>query len=61
VKIAKIKTRWMEVADQDEVKALIANGKYRPEKPFWVREKGKLWVELNDQFKAWRANFGNTR
>lgn len=51
------KDRWVQVTG-DEVKALIANGKYHEDKPFWVRQGEALWVLVNAQLAAWRETYG---
>src|ERR1700744_1772266 len=57
------KERWLHLTGV-EAEALVANGKYREGKPFWVRyytdKEGKVkshdsvYVKVDEEFKAWR-------
>jgi hypothetical protein len=55
----KAKTRWVPITDEAEAAALMLNGKYRDDRPTLVRRADALWARVDDQFKKWRANFGN--
>jgi hypothetical protein len=50
-----VKDRWTQVTGEEAI-ALIAGGKYRGDKPFWVRRDGVVWALVNEQFLAWRAS-----
>jgi hypothetical protein len=50
------KPRWTEILDADERQALVADGKYREDKPTWVRRATGIWVLVNDVFRKWRES-----
>jgi hypothetical protein len=51
-----MKPRYTTITDPDDIAALIALGKYREDKPFWVRSGAALLVLVNDAFRAWRES-----
>jgi hypothetical protein len=51
-----MKPRYTTITDPDDIAALIALGKYREDKPFFVRSGAALLVLLNDAFRAWRES-----
>jgi hypothetical protein len=51
-----MKPRYTTITDPDDIAALTKLGKYREDKPFWVRSGDALLVLVNDAFKAWRES-----
>jgi hypothetical protein len=58
MKTAEPKQRWTKITDDAESAALMQNGKWREDKPTFVRRADGLWVLVNEQFTAWRISFG---
>lgn len=56
-----LKPHWREITG-DEAVALVQGGKYRDEKPTWVRRTDSIWVRVDEAFRKWRADrTGNKR
>lgn len=52
------KPRWTQITDPAEAAALVQAGKYREEKPTWIRRADSVWVLVNDVWLSWREHFG---
>jgi hypothetical protein len=51
-----MKPRYTTITDPDDIAALIRLGKYREDRPFFVRPGTALLVLVNDAFAKWRES-----
>jgi hypothetical protein len=52
--VTQSKDTWTQITDPERVRELISGGKYREDKPTWVRRGEAVWVLVDEIFKAWR-------
>lgn len=57
MKAAEQKPRWVPITDDAESAALMQNGKWRDDKPTFVRRADGLWVLVDEQFEKWRVKY----